>query len=54
MKNTRQIIENLTDGEFIDLWDNILGITENLTATEKMIQLYKTDERVRELINKNY
>jgi len=48
----RKKIENLNDGEFIDLLDSLFGIMFGLTATEWIERLYKTgNKKVVEMID---
>ena len=50
-KRLRKVIENLSDGEFIDTIDTLLGFEFGLTATEWIEHQYKTGKRgVREVI----
>ena len=48
----RAKIENLNDGEFIELLDTLCGIEFGMTATEWIEHLYKVGgEQVRVVIN---
>jgi len=50
-KELRKVIENLSDREFIDTIDTLIGFEFGLTATEWIEHQYKTGKRgVREVI----
>ena len=41
-KELREVVEGLTDGEFIDVLDTLLGFEYGLTATEWIEHHYRT------------
>ena len=41
-KELRKVVENMTDGEFIDVLDTLLGFEFGLTATEWIEHQYRT------------
>lgn len=44
-KELREIVESLTDGEFIDTLDTLLGFEFGLTATEWIEHQYRTGKQ---------
>lgn len=49
-----KVIKELTDGEFIDLYDRVLGLVYGLSATEFLLQEILGEPRAEEMFNKEY
>ena len=49
-----KVIEKLTDGEFIDLYDRVVGLVYGLSATEFLLQEILGEPRAKEMFNKEY